>query len=426
MSCSTITSVSAGARRRRSRAVCLVSSGDMPAVGSSRSRSSGSATRAMAISSRRLSPWASVPASWPAHSARCTWSSTASTRRSTSSLVALGRATGEPELRARPQAMSATFSRTVSLGKTCEIWNERTMPRRKTAGEARPVMSHPLNMIIPVVGTRAPVIRLNSVVLPAPFGPMIERTSPCSMLRLTRFTAARPPKRRVSSHVWRSVIRAASGTSAPPLGPHRRFTAGLAARHQEPIRVRYLLDNRRVVAVLVVFLALDHEDGAGDVVVALTHSELAEQGVLEHEPLERLHDGAALCAPSLLDGQRDHSAPVGAARRRRTGPAPVLRLAGRGDRGLPGPLGVLVEVRLARRHPQHGVARRVGVHLRPEVVMDVRLDAHLVYLLQHAGVARTEDHDPDDVRLGRHRLRDVRGMVRRPERRVLLADDLEG
>src|SRR5437867_2880143 len=132
------------------------------------------------------------------------------------------------------------------------------MPRRKTAGEARPVMSHPLNTIIPAVGARAPVIRLKSVVLPAPFGPMIERTSPCWMPRLTRFTAARPPKRRVSSRVWRSV----RDTPAPPLRLHGRFTTGLAARHQERIRVRHLLDDRRVVAVLVVSLALDHEDGA--------------------------------------------------------------------------------------------------------------------------------------------------------------------
>src|SRR5262249_4851296 len=39
-----------------------------------------------------------------------------------------------------------------------------------------------------------PVMRLNSVVLPAPFGPIIAWRSPGMILRLTPRTAARPPK----------------------------------------------------------------------------------------------------------------------------------------------------------------------------------------------------------------------------------------
>ena len=37
-------------------------------------------------------------------------------------------------------------------------------------------------------------MRLNSVVLPAPFGPMIEKTWPGSIARLTSSTARTPPK----------------------------------------------------------------------------------------------------------------------------------------------------------------------------------------------------------------------------------------
>ena len=44
-------------------------------------------------------------------------------------------------------------------------------------------------------------MRLNSVVFPAPFGPMMERTSPRATARLTRCTATSPPNRRVSSRV---------------------------------------------------------------------------------------------------------------------------------------------------------------------------------------------------------------------------------
>ena len=43
-----------------------------------------------------------------------------------------------------------------------------------------PVMSLPSKRILPEVGGKVPVSRLKSVVLPAPFGPMIE----CSAARL--------------------------------------------------------------------------------------------------------------------------------------------------------------------------------------------------------------------------------------------------
>jgi hypothetical protein len=40
------------------------------------------------------------------------------------------------------------------------------------------------------------LIRLNTVVLPAPFGPMTVNTSPFSTAKLTPSTARTPPKRR--------------------------------------------------------------------------------------------------------------------------------------------------------------------------------------------------------------------------------------
>src|SRR5262249_53625651 len=54
-------------------------------------------------------------------------------------------------------------------------------------------MSSPLRMTAPESGVISPVIRLNSVVLPAPFGPMISRRSPGVTSRLTLLVTCKPP-----------------------------------------------------------------------------------------------------------------------------------------------------------------------------------------------------------------------------------------
>src|SRR5712671_4341808 len=66
-------------------------------------------------------------------------------------------------------------------------------------GGERPVTFSAAKWTLPWVGFRTPVIRLNSVDLPAPFGPITARTSPSSTCIDTWSTATRPPKRRVSS-----------------------------------------------------------------------------------------------------------------------------------------------------------------------------------------------------------------------------------
>src|SRR5206468_893217 len=67
-----------------------------------------------------------------------------------------------------------------------------------------PVMSLPQKWTLPAEGRTAPVIRLNSVVLPAPFGPMKPQICRSGMSKLTSFNAATPPKNFVS--VWTSRI----------------------------------------------------------------------------------------------------------------------------------------------------------------------------------------------------------------------------
>src|SRR3954470_19488347 len=72
------------------------------------------------------------------------------------------------------------------------------MPFCATRCTGSPVMSSPSKLTWPASGFRVLVIRLNTVDLPAPFGPITARISPRSMVRSTLSTAARAPKRRVS------------------------------------------------------------------------------------------------------------------------------------------------------------------------------------------------------------------------------------
>jgi hypothetical protein len=55
-------------------------------------------------------------------------------------------------------------------------------------------MSRPNSEMVPASGFRAPVRRLNSVLFPLPFGPMMPTISACSMSRVTPSTAWMPPK----------------------------------------------------------------------------------------------------------------------------------------------------------------------------------------------------------------------------------------
>src|SRR5579871_3668677 len=73
-------------------------------------------------------------------------------------------------------------------------WNERPSPIPQILYGATPVTSRPLTRTRPAVGCRWPVIRLNSVDLPAPFGPITAAISPSATARSTSDTARKPPK----------------------------------------------------------------------------------------------------------------------------------------------------------------------------------------------------------------------------------------
>src|SRR5262249_31687402 len=69
------------------------------------------------------------------------------------------------------------------------------MPRRASRCGGSPTISVPSYAMRPSLGARKPAIIANSVVLPAPFGPISAVMRPASAASETRLTASRPPKR---------------------------------------------------------------------------------------------------------------------------------------------------------------------------------------------------------------------------------------
>src|SRR5437660_10469712 len=72
------------------------------------------------------------------------------------------------------------------------------MPFLTSVAESIPVMSLPWRWTLPPEGRKAPVIRLKSVVLPAPLGPIKPQICFAGISKLTSLSAATPPKYLVS------------------------------------------------------------------------------------------------------------------------------------------------------------------------------------------------------------------------------------
>src|SRR5262245_2875007 len=68
------------------------------------------------------------------------------------------------------------------------------MPRRQTSSEGYPSMRTSWNLMVPALGANTPAIRLKSVVLPAPFGPITAKIEPSGTAKLTLATARSPLK----------------------------------------------------------------------------------------------------------------------------------------------------------------------------------------------------------------------------------------
>src|SRR6185369_1230341 len=117
-----------------------------------------------------------------------------------------------------------TFSRIVSAASGCTTWTVRPMPSRVASYGSPPVMSCPAKRMIPASGFTKPVMRLNTVVFPAPLGPMRKTTSPSSTWKLTSLVASSPPNRLLtfSNSRMRAIASALHRTDGACLPPELR------------------------------------------------------------------------------------------------------------------------------------------------------------------------------------------------------------
>src|SRR5579872_2785607 len=84
----------------------------------------------------------------------------------------------------------------------------------------------------PLLGRSTPVRQLKNVLLPAPFGPMMARTSPRATSKLTFDRAASPPKRTDSS----SVLRIGTGTAPRASAGERMSVEDWALTYAEKLQ----------------------------------------------------------------------------------------------------------------------------------------------------------------------------------------------
>src|SRR5918998_3741620 len=221
MSCSTNTTDRPSAARSCTwLTIVWARAGFTPAIGSSSITRSGWTMRARAISSSLRWP----PDSDPANSSRMWVRLNRASRPSARSSLAVswsrhrGRSS---ELKNRspvwPLAPSFMFSITVRRDSALVSWKVRTMPFCATRWAGSPRRGLPSSDHTPVLGLSKPVSRLNSVVLPAPFGPIRPVMTPRWNSMWSTLTALRRPKRRVSPSATRmgSVLRAPGSSGTP-------------------------------------------------------------------------------------------------------------------------------------------------------------------------------------------------------------------
>ena len=194
--------------RSSSRIVSCVSLADMPAVGSSSSRSSRVARQRKAEFELLLV--AVAERAGDAYSPGRRGRSRRAARWSRRDRMPPSAPRNSRRGRDGRDSAACKFSNTVSLGKMLVRWNERPMPMRQMRCGGAPVMSRPSSRTVPLSGCRWPVIRLNSVDLPAPFGPITAAICRVSTVRLTSETARNPPKDLLSP-----LISSTAPTSQP-------------------------------------------------------------------------------------------------------------------------------------------------------------------------------------------------------------------
>ena len=137
-------------------------------VGSSASRSAGRCASARASATRCCSPPDNSDGRCSPRCARPTAARHSSTRFAGSASP-------------RSRSGSATFSRAVSPGSRLKNWKTTPIRSRRSVVHSvsvNPRVERPSMRMSPSVGRSSPPIRLSSVLLPLPLGPMTARNSP--------------------------------------------------------------------------------------------------------------------------------------------------------------------------------------------------------------------------------------------------------
>src|SRR5580704_9458498 len=139
-----------------------------------------------------------------------------------------------------------TFSNTDIVSKLRTTWNVRAIPAIAQATGPVPETRVPRRRISPASGVISPEIKLNSEVLPAPFGPIRPRISPSRTSNDISTLAATPPNdlltRSISSRgvsdidipVW-AIARASEGQGSA-LDPPRGFAPWIPSKGRGPLQ----------------------------------------------------------------------------------------------------------------------------------------------------------------------------------------------
>src|ERR687894_409459 len=212
-----------------------VRAGFTPAIGSSSMTTFGSLMSARAISSSLRWPPESVPAksSFFRSSLNRVSRSMAFSVLARSWLRQVVGTSARRKLSPRcPCAPSSMFCSTVRRDSALVSWKVRTTPSRATWCGASMPSGRPSNDHVPVLGWSNPVSRLNSVVLPAPLGPIRPVMPPRCTSRWSTDTAVRPPNVRVTP----STTMAGSGLATPTSHGRSLSAAWATRRGASPVR----------------------------------------------------------------------------------------------------------------------------------------------------------------------------------------------
>ena len=119
-----------------------------------------------------------------------------------------------------------TFSSTVRPANRPVPWSVRAMPSPASLCGRSRASGRPPKLIVPACGRTKPHRTFSSVVLPAPFGPMIPVTWRPAAVSETSSSAVRPPNRTVTPRTSRTPLgRCQAAAAAPKPGMNRYSSA---------------------------------------------------------------------------------------------------------------------------------------------------------------------------------------------------------